>query len=138
MASFAGRWSCDNNVTQLNHASSWPLLLSLGEILGLYRQTLRRPRKLAFFFQKDSLGAVRANRCVRSIDVARVSASAAMAGLTTRGLSTDNAVNIAFGLATFVLGVLSILLTWKLARRGRRGRKPTGRMSCYLSTRDGC
>jgi hypothetical protein len=61
-----------------------------------------------------------------------------MAGLTTRGLSTDNAVNIAFGLAAFVLGVLSILLTWRLARCGRRAREPTGKTSYYLPTRNGC
>ena len=61
-----------------------------------------------------------------------------MAGLTTRGLSTDNTVNIAFGLAAFALGVLSILFTWWLARCGRRARELTGKTSYYLLTHDGC
>lgn len=36
--------------------------------------------------------------------------------LTPRGLSTDNTLNIIFGVLATVLGLLSVLLTWAVRR----------------------
>jgi hypothetical protein len=52
------------------------------------------------------------------------------------GLSGDNTINIEFGLAASIFCLLGMLLTWQLARRGRR--EPTRETTCYLPTRNGC
>jgi hypothetical protein len=53
--------------------------------------------------------------------------STQISGLKTRDLSSDSTINVVFGVAAFIVGILSVMLayaTWQLARRSYRSQAP--------------
>ena len=57
--------------------------------------------------------------------------------LHSRSLSTDNTINVTFGILASILGILSVMFAWAMWQSSRRleGRGPRDDSKCFSESR---